>query len=116
MMDVREEALRQLDALRGDFAAQLGGLVDDIAHAWEAARASSGQTAGLKALIERVHRLSGNAGFFGFNQVSRASMALEAALDRWHAGTPPDQSGMQDLCRLVARLRSLAVAAASDGS
>jgi HPt (histidine-containing phosphotransfer) domain-containing protein len=116
MMGVREEALRQLDALRDDFAAQLGGLVDDIADAWEAARASSGQTAGLRGLIELVHRLSGNAGFFGFNQVSRAAMALEAALDRWLAGAPPDQGDIQDLCRLVATLHSLAAAAASGGS
>jgi HPt (histidine-containing phosphotransfer) domain-containing protein len=115
MMGVHEEALRQLDALRDDFAAQLGGLADDIAHAWEAARASSGQTAGLKGLIELVHHLSGNAGLFGFNEVSRAAMALEAALDRL-AGAPADQGDIQDLCRLVATLHSLAAAAASDGS
>ena len=64
MMDVREEALPQLDALRDDFAAQLGGLADDIVHTWEAACASSGQTAGMKRLIELVHRLAGNAEFF----------------------------------------------------
>jgi len=52
MMHVHENAA-PIDALRGDFAAQLGGLVDDIRKCLEAARASSGQTAGLKALIER---------------------------------------------------------------
>jgi len=103
--DVREEARRQLDAVRQDFQARLGSMIEEIVVAWEAARGSSDQIAGMKSLVEFVHRLAGNAGFFGFNEVSRAAMNLEAVLDQRLAAATLDGSEVQHLSRLVGALR-----------
>ena len=105
MSDVREEARRQLEAVRQDFQARLGSMIKEIVVAWEAARGSSDQIAGTKSLVEFVHRLAGNAGFFGFNEVSRAATNLEAALDQRLAARTLDGSDIQHLSRLVRALQ-----------
>jgi len=105
MSDVHEEARRQLDAVRQDFQARLGSMIDEIVAAWDAARGSSNQIAGMKNLAEFVHRLAGNAGFFGFTGVSRAATKLEAALDQRLAARTLDGSDIQHLSRLVGALQ-----------
>ena len=114
MSEVRAEARRQLDAVRQDFQARLGSMIDEIVAAWDAARASSDQIAGMKNLVVCVHRLAGNAGFFGFNEISRAATNLEAALDQRLAARTLDGSDIQRLSRLVGALQGQLDVCASD--
>ena len=116
MSDTLEEAQRQLNAVRRDFEARLGSMVDEIVLAWEAAKGSSDQTVRMRNLIELVHRLAGNAGFFGFHEVSRTAMNLETALDRRLAATAFDRNDIQDLSRLVRTLQTQSGACTSDGA
>ncbi len=114
MSDVHEEARRQLDAVRQDFQARLGSMIDEIVVAWDTARGSSDQIAGMKNLAEFVHRLAGNAGFFGFTEVSHAATNLEVALDQRLAERTLDGSDIQHLSRLVGTLQRQLDARASD--
>ena len=75
MSDVREEAQRQLNAVRHDFEARLGDMIEDIVCAWQAVQ-SAPDLARLKKLTELLHSLSGNAGFFGLQKVSSTAAAL----------------------------------------
>ncbi len=106
MTDVGEESLRQLDAVRRDFEVRIGGMMDEIVLAWEAAKGAPDRTVAMTGLINLVHRLAGNAGFFGFNMVSRAATSLEVALDRWLAAAAPDRNDTQNLAQLVRTMRS----------
>jgi HPt (histidine-containing phosphotransfer) domain-containing protein len=101
--DAREEAERQLDRIRRDFEARLDGMIEEIACAWHAARAATDQVAATKSLIARVHRLAGNAGFFGLTKISRNASELEQALER--IIERPDDACVLDLDRLVRTLQ-----------
>ncbi len=81
MSDVREEAQRQLDAVRCDFEARLGSMLEEIEFAWNSVRTASDLVSTLQSLTELVHRLAGNAGFFGLTKVSRNASELEQALE-----------------------------------
>src|SRR5712691_9055849 len=99
MSDVREEAQRQLNAVRHDFEARLGGMIEEIACAWHVARTASDQAVTMKSLVDQVHRLAGNAGFFGLTKVSHKASELEQALQR--ITDQPDDDNVLDADRLV---------------
>src|SRR5216683_77614 len=102
MSDVREEAQRQLNAVRQDFEARLSGMIEEIACAWHVARTASDQTAAMKSLMDQVHRLAGNAGFFGLTKISYKASELEQALQR--IIDRPDDDNVLDADRLVRML------------
>ena len=101
--DMREEAQHQLDAIRHDFEARLGGMIEEILCTWHAARAASDRVAVMKSLIEQVHRLAGNAGFFGLTKISRNASELEQALER--VIDRPDDDNVLDADSLVRTLQ-----------
>ena len=105
MSDVRAEAQRQLNAVRHDFEARLGAMIEEIVCAWEAAR-SAPDLAQLKKLTELLHSLSGNAGFFGLQKVSSTAAELEQMLDRWIDRGPPGDAAVIKMRRLVQILRT----------
>ena len=107
MSTVHDEALRQLDIVRRDFEARLDDMIGEITGAWEAARSTS-DPAKLTALVQLVHRLAGNAGFFGLHGVSQSASALEQALDRWTDRGSPRESDFAELIPLIQGLRESA--------
>ncbi len=107
MSDLREQAQHQLDAVRRDFEARLGGIVDEIVDAWNTARAASDEAAVLESLAQLVHRLAGNAGFFGLKEVSRTASDLESALERQIAAASRDGNDLREVGRLVRNLQTL---------
>jgi HPt (histidine-containing phosphotransfer) domain-containing protein len=104
MSAVHDEVLRQLEIVRRDFEARLDGMIGEITGAWEAARSTS-DPAKLMALVQLVHRLAGNAGFFGMHGVSQSASALEQALDRWTDRGSPRESDFAELIPLIQGLR-----------
>ena len=82
MNDVREEAQRQLEEVRRDFASRVGDMVEEIVCAWKTAQAASDPVSSLGSMTELVHQLAGNAGFFGLVDISRSASELEQRLDR----------------------------------
>jgi HPt (histidine-containing phosphotransfer) domain-containing protein len=103
MSDVREEAQRQLNAVRQDFEGRLGGMTEEIACAWHVARTATDQAAAMKSLVDQVHRLAGNAGFFGLTKISRNASELEQALQR--ITDQADDNTILDADRLVRMLQ-----------
>ncbi len=104
MSDVRKEAERQLEAVRRDFEGRLGNMLEEIELAWNSVQTTSDLVLTLKALTEQVHRLAGNAGFFGLTNVSRSASKLEQALERAAHGVL-NEEGFHELNQLVEFLK-----------
>ncbi len=82
MIDLREEAQRQLEEVRRDFEARLGDMIEEVAQAWEIAKTVTEPTVPINRVLDLAHRLAGNAGFFGLRQVASRASELEQACER----------------------------------
>src|SRR6266852_5855274 len=99
-VSARDEALQRLEVLKGNYGAQLPMRLDEIGQAWDATAPEP--IAVLSVLVSLAHKLAGTAGVFGFNTVSRAAAALEAAAERQiHIGVM-DAAAKAEITRLIA--------------
>lgn len=109
--DERQALLeRRLAALKERFAAELPAQIDATAAHWVAlrqAKAEPGTSAELAALRQALHRLVGNAGSFGFGEVSAQARELEQQVASIGSVTDDEalvraiDRGFEDLGRLV---------------
>ncbi len=95
-------ASQKLAQLRARYAAQIPGAVAEIRELL--GRLAEDWQCDLAAEIrDRLHRLVGSSGTFGFEQVSIESRRLEREVGRW-LEAPPDPQAQQQLAALGRRL------------
>ena len=106
MTAVCTEAERQLAAVRCDFQSQLCDMFKEIAGAWNDGQAAA-DPAALGRVVELLHRLAGNAGFFGLAEVSRTASLLEQAIDLRSDDEMPREASVAEPRRLMQLLLAL---------
>jgi HPt (histidine-containing phosphotransfer) domain-containing protein len=101
---------QRLAALRTAYAEHLPQRVRAIEEAAAALRAGDGEA--LRSLYHLVHRLTGSSAIYGFQQLSRASAALEdVLLPAWTGQGPSTVAGPASIAPLVDAIkRELAAA------
>jgi HPt (histidine-containing phosphotransfer) domain-containing protein len=76
-MPATDDLLRQqLARMRVSYLATLPSRLGEVEALWS--RAGQGDAAALEAFCRKIHQLAGNAGTFGFPEVSRSAAAIDA--------------------------------------
>ncbi len=85
-----DSAQQQLEVLQEGYRRGLVEKAQALAEAWQAYVASAEDSLVLDTLYQRVHRLAGSAGSFGFSQLSVAAKDLQVGLLAVRAGESVD--------------------------
>jgi HPt (histidine-containing phosphotransfer) domain-containing protein len=101
------------EELKQRYALALPQKAVDIEAAWTAFCADPADAAGLGRLHQAVHRLSGSAPAYGFEDVGAAAQSVDAVFSEWMAAAefarPAPQQLAQSLsvgiCELLSELR-----------
>jgi HPt (histidine-containing phosphotransfer) domain-containing protein len=82
----------ELEALRQSYRAELPAKLGLIGGAVDTLHAGRWEKAHLQALYELIHKLTGSAAIYGFENISRAAGDLESwALEALDGGLPEDR-------------------------
>lgn len=73
----------KLDELRLRYWRSLPLKAQDIAAQWERVRQAPGDRAGMAALHQHVHRLTGSAPAYGFEAVGALARPIDQRLSEW---------------------------------
>ena len=99
------EALHsQLQALTDKFAERIQEeltALDQLAEALQQAREGDQRRQLMLDILERLHRLAGSAGTFGFTTLGQQARLLEQRADRWLEASKPSGQALTALVRAV---------------
>ncbi|MCQ4324938.1 diguanylate cyclase [Stutzerimonas stutzeri] len=106
---MRLELQQQFELLNQQFAqrlrvdlAELAGLTDEL----QRSQAPDSRRQLMLAIRERLHRLAGAAGTFGFDSLGERARRLEQRADRWLESAKPGTRALEALTRAVQQLAS----------
>ncbi len=106
---VRLELQRQLQAQREQYAERLGQELPELAGLAARLEQQAGLASGrqrVQALRERLHRIAGAAGTFGFGHLGNRARALEQRIDRWLDSQKPSGQALAALARSIRQFAS----------
>ncbi|MFC3115648.1 diguanylate cyclase [Cellvibrio fontiphilus] len=87
-MDKKTEIAARLEALRADYAARLPGEIARLKELVALALVPEGQADALVELAQKLHKLAGSAGSFGFPELGKQAKKLELQVQGWlNSGT-----------------------------
>ena len=108
MNEGANEALqRQLQALNEKFAERLSeelAALEQYAEQLQSVREHEQRRQLMLALLERLHRLAGTAGTFGFTTLGEQSRLLERRAERWLEAAKPSGQALSALVRAVQQM------------
>lgn len=92
----------KLDELRLRYLRSLPQKSDDIRAQWELLRRRPHERALLVELHQQVHRLSGSAPAYGFDEIGALARPLDQRLAEWLRSDADDRLAVSDLLELLA--------------
>ena len=102
----------RMEELRQRYAQSLPQKGRDIERQWQACRAAPDDRRALVELHQSVHRLSGSAPAYGFDELGALAQPIDATLAEW-LGRNADAREPADLLRVIEpRVRALVTALA----
>ncbi|HEX7762792.1 MAG TPA: diguanylate cyclase [Cellvibrio sp.] len=89
-MDKKAEITARLDALRADYAARLPAEIARLRELVAQALVPESQSSALVELAQKLHKLAGSAGSFGFPELGKKAKKLELQVQEWLASSNVD--------------------------
>ena len=113
-----EGIAQRIKALRHDYLARLPKTARDIRALWQALLAPAPPADAHRDLVQRLHRLAGSGGAFGFDDLSQAARVLETYVGREIApGRQPTEEQARRVAEYLAGFEAIVGAClASDAS
>lgn len=82
-MDINADIKARLDALRTDYAARLPTEIERLRELAALALVPATQASALLELAQKLHKLAGSAGSFGFPELGKKAKKLELQVQEW---------------------------------
>lgn len=105
-MDKQADIAAKLQALRADYAARLPAEIESLRALVIAALVPETQSAALLELSQKLHKLAGSAGSFGFPELGKQAKKLELQAQEWLLNDSLDMGLLRVFAVAVAALNS----------
>ncbi|OZY87768.1 diguanylate cyclase [Cellvibrio mixtus] len=103
-MDKKAEITARLDALRADYAARLPAEIARLRELVALALVPESQSSALVELAQKLHKLAGSAGSFGFPELGKKAKKLELQVQEWLASSNVDTGMLRVFSVAIAAL------------
>jgi diguanylate cyclase (GGDEF)-like protein len=103
-MDKKAEITARLDALRADYAARLPAEIARLRELVAQALVPESQSSALVELAQKLHKLAGSAGSFGFSELGKKAKKLELQVQEWLASSNVDTGMLRVFSVAIAAL------------
>lgn len=103
-MDQKTEIAARLEALRADYSARLPGEIAQLRELVGQALLPETQQAALQTLGQKLHKLAGSAGSFGFPDLGKQAKKLELQVQEWLSAGKVDTGILRVFAVAVAAL------------
>lgn len=103
-MDKKAEITARLDALRADYAARLPAEIARLRELVAQALVPESQSSALVELAQKLHKLAGSAGSFGFPELGKKAKKLELQVQEWLASSNVDTGMLRVFSVAIAAL------------